>query len=75
MEHECKENDTIRKLGESQIFFKHEKWWISTDDGCCHTEINFCPYCGKKLGNDGYDGSRIQIQAWQRKSEKLLTNI
>lgn len=61
MEHECKENDTIRKLGESQIFFKHEKWWISTDDGCCHTEINFCPYCGIKLGVDK-NGKRSYVE-------------
>lgn len=49
MNHLCMENDTTGKLGESKVWFDHPEWWLSTDDGCCHTEIRFCPYCGINL--------------------------
>jgi len=49
MDHACKENDTIGTLGENLVYFDDGQWWLSVDCGCCHTEINFCPFCSKNL--------------------------
>lgn len=49
-QHECKENGTLRRIGEWKLYKENDGyWWISSDDGCDHTTVNYCPFCGKKL--------------------------
>ena len=48
-EHVCKENEMYGTCGEDKVYQKNGIWWLSLDCGCCHTEVNFCPYCGIEL--------------------------
>jgi hypothetical protein len=48
-EHTCKENQMHGTAYESKVYTKDGEWWLSLDCGCCHTEINYCPFCGIKL--------------------------
>lgn len=47
--HECKENETLGRMGEWELYKRAGEWWISSDDGCDHTPVNYCPFCGTKL--------------------------
>lgn len=49
MEHKCKENDTLNRLGECRVQKQGGEWDVSVDDGCCHFTPNYCPFCGTKL--------------------------
>jgi hypothetical protein len=48
-EHICSGNEMHGTCGENKVYKKDCEWWISLDCGCCHSRINFCPYCGIKL--------------------------
>lgn len=49
MEHKCKENETLDRIGEWKIYKGKREWLISSDDGCDTTGINYCPFCGEFL--------------------------